>query len=298
MGFTNVSSTTAFLGKATDDVKDQSYFLSNLRQEQLQRCLFPVGDLPKPQVRQLARSHDLANQDRKDSQGICFLGKLKFDDFLKHYLKDSPGDIRYYDRPESTPLLGSVSSQSFSLSHLQIIGRHNGLWYHTIGQRKGLGDPLIPSKLLHHGPFYVLKKNLTSNELFVTNHWEDVDKPRRICYIDQINWIIGLPFLKSIVSDHDLPEKKYCSVSTNQDYRRTVEFPVSVKLRHCPYFVSANISYIYNKFNTGRMPDTAVEAIRIVLLNKDKGIAPGQFAAIYLDDYCIISGVVRHTVDD
>jgi tRNA U34 2-thiouridine synthase MnmA/TrmU len=293
MGFANLSSTTAFLGKAVDDMKDQSYFLSNLKPEQLQRCLFPIGSLPKPKVRQLAKLHDLANQERKDSQGICFLGKLKFDDFLKHYLNDSPGDIRYYDSPKRR-FSASVSS---SLEHLQILGRHNGLWYHTIGQRKGLGDPLIPSNLLHHGPFYVLKKNFTSNELFVTNHWDEVDKPRRICYIDQINWIIGSPSISSVVSNGDVSDKKFY-INPSHDYRRTVEFPVLVKLRHCPYLVPANISYVYKKTITGDVKDVIVEAIRIELLNKDKGIAPGQFAALYLDDYCVVSGVIQHAVDD
>lgn len=117
------------LVRSPDPVKDQSYFLSNLRQDQLQRCIFPIGHLQKHEVRQLAERFNLPTKHRKDSQGICFLGKLKFDDFIAHYLGSQPGPIRSYQTGE-------------------VIGEHKGLWFHTIGQRKGTA-PLDLRSLFH-----------------------------------------------------------------------------------------------------------------------------------------------------
>ena len=100
--------------QAPDPIKDQTYFLSALTQDQLRRVLFPVGLYHKTQVRALAREFDLPNKNRPDSQGLCFLGKVKFDEFLEAYLGHEPGDI--------------VDAHTGD-----IIGRHNGLWFHTVG---------------------------------------------------------------------------------------------------------------------------------------------------------------------
>lgn len=135
-----------------DIVKDQTYFLCNLRQDQLAKALFPIGHLAKPQVRVLAEQFNLPTKTRKDSQGICFLGKLKFDDFIEFYLGKQPGEIRDY-------ITGDL------------IGRHNGLWFHTIGQRKGLGTLLFPGTI-HLGPWFVASKDPSKNTLFVTNNLE------------------------------------------------------------------------------------------------------------------------------
>ena len=106
---------TKRLTRAPDDVKDQSYFLSALTQKQLERVLFPIGDYTKVEVRELAQQFDLPNKSRPDSQGLCFLGKVKFDDFLGAYLGEKPGNI--------------VDAKSGD-----VIGRHRGLWFHTVGQ--------------------------------------------------------------------------------------------------------------------------------------------------------------------
>jgi tRNA-specific 2-thiouridylase len=119
--------------RAPDAVKDQSYFLCALKQEQLQRVLFPIGHLEKHEVRQLAQDYDLPNKNRPDSQGLCFLGKVKFDEFLAAYLGESPGDI--------------IDARTGGK-----IGRHNGVWYHTVGQRKGIGKVLDP-KATAKGPW-------------------------------------------------------------------------------------------------------------------------------------------------
>jgi tRNA-specific 2-thiouridylase len=130
-----------YLKKAPDKVKDQTYFLSSLRQDQLSRTLFPIGHLEKSEVRELAEKYELVTQSRKDSQGICFLGKIKYTDFVKFHLGEKQGDIVELETGEK-------------------LGAHNGVWFYTIGQRQGIG--------LHGGPWYVTGRNLDTNTLFIS----------------------------------------------------------------------------------------------------------------------------------
>lgn len=131
--------------KGLDPNKDQSYFLHAVGGEQIGKTLFPVGELEKPQVRAIAERHGLATAKKKDSTGICFIGERRFSDFLKQYLPAQPGNI------ETTE--GDV------------IGRHMGLMYHTIGQRQGLGIGGL--KDAGEAPWYVLLKDLSRNVLVV-----------------------------------------------------------------------------------------------------------------------------------
>ncbi|MGV8844475.1 MAG: tRNA 2-thiouridine(34) synthase MnmA [Pseudomonas sp.] len=131
--------------KGLDANKDQSYFLHAVGSEQLAKSLFPVGELEKPAVRAIAEKHQLATAKKKDSTGICFIGERRFSDFLKQYLPAQPGNI---ETPEG-----------------QVIGRHQGLMYHTIGQRQGLGIGGL--KNAGEEPWYVLIKDLKRNVLVV-----------------------------------------------------------------------------------------------------------------------------------
>ncbi|MBF7140748.1 MULTISPECIES: tRNA 2-thiouridine(34) synthase MnmA [Pseudomonas] len=131
--------------KGLDPNKDQSYFLHAVGGEQIARTLFPVGELEKPEVRAIADLHGLATAKKKDSTGICFIGERRFSDFLKQYLPAQPGEIK--------TTAGDV------------IGRHHGLMYHTIGQRQGLGIGGLQGA--GDEPWYVLAKDLSTNELIV-----------------------------------------------------------------------------------------------------------------------------------
>jgi len=155
-----------YLRQAVDPVKDQSYFLSHLSQEQLRRCLFPLGPLPKSRVRELAKEMNLATQDRPDSQGICFLGKIKYNDFVKFHLGENPGEIKEWESGK-------------------VLGRHLGLWFHTYGQRKGLR--------LHGGPWFVVDKDLENNVLYVSHHDLLEQTARREFIATDINWLSGEP---------------------------------------------------------------------------------------------------------
>lgn len=131
--------------KAADLEKDQSYFLHALTQAQLSQSLFPIGHLTKTNVRQIAKDLGLINHDKKDSTGICFIGERKFKTFLNDYLKGTPGLIETHDG--------------------EVIGQHDGLIFHTIGQRQGLNIGGSKGKL--DAPWYVLKKDLKRNVLIV-----------------------------------------------------------------------------------------------------------------------------------
>ena len=135
----------SLLLRGLDGNKDQSYFLHAVAGDQLARTLFPVGELEKPEVRRIAEQYELATARKKDSTGICFIGERRFTDFLKRYLPAQPGDI------ETTE--GDV------------IGRHHGLMYHTIGQRQGLGIGGLQGA--SDDPWYVLSKDLERNVLVV-----------------------------------------------------------------------------------------------------------------------------------
>ena len=154
------------LKRAPDPVKDQTYFLSGLHQAQIAHALFPIGHLTKPEVRALARDFDLPNRARKDSQGICFLGKIRYADFIAFHLGDKTGDI--IDRETG-----------------RILGRHRGYYYYTIGQRYGLG--------LGGGPWYVVEKDVANNVIFVSHATRYADASRDRFVVANPNWIAEPP---------------------------------------------------------------------------------------------------------
>lgn len=136
--------------KARDLTKDQSYFLHRLSQAQLGKTLFPLGDLPKTEVRRIARSLHLPNAGKKDSTGICFIGERPFREFLNRYLPAEPGPIK---TPEGL-----------------VIGQHQGLAFYTLGQRKGLGIGGVQGRQRDDGTadaWYTARKDLKNNTLYV-----------------------------------------------------------------------------------------------------------------------------------
>jgi tRNA-5-taurinomethyluridine 2-sulfurtransferase len=150
------------LKRGVDPVKDQTYFLARLSQEQLSRALFPLGGLQKTDVRRLARDLDLPNQDRRDSQGICFLGKIPYREFVRHHLGEREGEI--------------VDADSG-----QVLGQHRGYWFHTIGQRDGLG--------LSHGPWFVQDKDVARNRVYVSHRDRLAVRSRESFEVEALHWI-------------------------------------------------------------------------------------------------------------
>ena len=140
-----LNNSTVFLATAKDPMKDQTDFLSQLSSSQIRKLMFPIGHLMKSEVRALAEQATLPSATRKDSQGICFLGKINYNEFLRRYLGEKEGKI-------------------VELETGRVLGTHHGYWFHTIGQRKGL--------FLSGGPWFVVKKDIEANVLYVSQGYD------------------------------------------------------------------------------------------------------------------------------
>jgi len=161
--------------KAEDGTKDQSYFLYRLNQTQLARTLFPLGALYKREVRRMAEEAGLHVHDKKDSTGICFIGERPFREFLMRYLPVRPGEIRVLDSD-------------------RVIGQHQGLMYHTIGQRKGLligGIKGNQDAAGEHEAWYVAKKDVARNVLYVVQGHDHPALLRERLQATELSWVSG-----------------------------------------------------------------------------------------------------------
>jgi tRNA-specific 2-thiouridylase len=150
--------------RGIDNNKDQTYFLSQVSKEQLSNVLFPVGELTKQEIREIAKKHNLITASKKDSTGICFIGERNFKEFLKNYLPNIPGNI-------------------VNIETNEVLGTHNGLMYYTIGQRRGLNLGGNEDRM------FVVGKNVKENILYVADGDENDYLYSDSCIIDNINFI-------------------------------------------------------------------------------------------------------------
>lgn len=229
---TDIIDGKVYLATAVDPVKDQTDFLARISYDQLSHLMFPIGNLPKAKVREIAIDVKMPNAFRKDSQGICFLGKINYNDFIKRHLGIKKGPI-------------------IELETGKKLGEHNGFWFHTIGQRKGLG--------LSGGPWYVVKKNIHDNVVYVSQGYDTEKQYGNTIHLDEMHFISGNPW------DENMTKIKIC-----------------FKNRHMPQFLPANLV----KLNEN---EYVIESE-----NKVQGIAPGQFAVIYDEQthLCYGSGII------
>jgi tRNA-specific 2-thiouridylase len=194
--------------KGRDQNKDQSYFLCRLNQNQLQKALFPIGDLEKPYVRKRAEEAGLITHDKKDSTGICFIGEQPFRQFLSRYIPADPGKIKTTDG--------------------KTIAEHNGVFYYTLGQRQGLGIGGVRGA--SDAPWYVVQKNIAENELIVA---QDHDHPLLHSHnltASDINWISGA-----------IPETPFHCMAKNR-YRQADQKCIIEKVENGNYSVSFKTS--------------------------------------------------------
>lgn len=149
--------------RGVDKNKDQTYFLCQLTKKQLEKALFPIGDLEKSEVRRIAKEHNLTIANKKDSTGVCFIGERNFKEFLKNYIPATPGNIETLDG--------------------EVVGRHDGIMYYTIGQRKGLGLGGAGDA------WFVLGKDIKRNVLIVGRGGEQEYLYSNRCLVSKMNWI-------------------------------------------------------------------------------------------------------------
>ena len=168
--------------KAKDKNKDQTYFLYTIKQNQLSKIIFPIGNLTKPEVRKLANKFGLQNAEKKDSQGVCFIGQFNMKKFLKMYINPKIGKILAIDGTE--------------------VGEHDGVYYYTIGQRHGLN---IKDG---GGPYYVIKKDVKKNIIYVGGEKDLSVKKTKIINISWINKPKSLPALLDVRTRYRAPLQK------------------------------------------------------------------------------------------
>lgn len=221
-----------YLSTAKDPIKDQTDFLAQIDYLQVSKLMFPIGNLMKSEVRDIALKVNLPSAKRQDSQGICFLGKVNYNDFIRRYLGEKVGTIVEFETGKK-------------------VGVHKGYWFHTVGQRKGLG--------LSGGPWYVIKKDIEANIVFVSKGFEVEAQYGYEFSMGDFHFITDNPFENS------------------KDYS-----DITFKIRHTPEFIKGTISFRDNQFH-------------IASSKKLQGIAPGQFGVIYDSEskICIGSGEIN-----
>jgi len=189
---TTVINGKTWLSTAKDRQKDQTDFLAQLSDLQITKLMFPIGNMLKSEVRTIAETQNLPSAKRKDSQGICFLGKINYNDFIERYMGKRTGKI-------------------IELETGKIVGVHNGYWFHTIGQRKGLG--------LSGGPWFVVRKDVEQNLIYVSNGYDPESQYGKTVDIQDF---------------HFITEDIWGDFSDSKD--------ITFKIRHTPEFTNGRIS--------------------------------------------------------
>lgn len=220
------------LQKGLDANKDQSYFLYTLDENQLSQSLFPLGELKKETVRELAKQAGLKTHTKKDSTGICFIGERKFKTFLNEYLPAKPGNI---ETPEG-----------------KIIGKHDGLMFHTLGQRQGLKIGGV--KNAAESPWYVVAKNLEKNALIVAQGQDHPLLFANVLIADQVHWINGEP--------------------------KTFPIKIKAKTRYRQSDQACEIK---------KISDTNFQ---VIFETPQRAITPGQSVVFYQQEICLGGGII------
>lgn len=222
--------------RGIDNNKDQSYFLYTLSKDQVRQSLFPVGELEKPQVREIAKQLGLATATKKDSTGICFIGERKFSDFLARYLPAQSGVIRTVDG--------------------EVIGKHQGLMYHTLGQRKGLGIGGL--KQADDTPWYVVDKDIENNELIVAQGHNHPALFSDGLIAQQLHWVD-----RQVV---------------------TQPFRCTVKTRYRQQDIACQVSPL------------GEDTIEVLFDQPVAAVTPGQSAVFYQGEVCLGGGIIEQRI--
>ena len=238
--------------------------MCQLNQEQLSKILFPIGDLMKNEVREIARNNHLVTAEKKDSQGLCFVGKVSLPDFLQQKLKKKTGNVieipsssRLFDKKinfvdENDRLLSLTNQIDYSLSDGKIIGKHDGAHYYTIGQRKGLAIGGYKE------PLFVISTNTETNEIFVgegKNHPGLSKKALKVKF-SEVNWVND---------DYNFENIRDLNLKARIRYRQKLQ----------KISVYKHLDYLYVEFE-----------------DFQTAITKGQFLAIYDNSQLIASGVI------
>ena len=248
-----------------DSNKDQSYFLCQLSQAQLAKALFPIGELTKPEVREIAKAQDLITAEKKDSQGLCFIGKVRLPEFLQQQLKPKEGVIvevadtfEIYNK--ALPVFDSKENEleflskkpTYTITDGKLVGKHQGAHYFTKGQRKGLAVGGTVE------PLFVIDTDVTENVIYTGQGKDHPGLYRNVLFVsnEELHWVR---------EDLAIAEGETMAVLARIRYRQALEHATIYKVT----------SGLYVEFE-----------------NKQSAITEGQFVAWYLDDELVGSGVI------
>ncbi|WP_439131220.1 tRNA 2-thiouridine(34) synthase MnmA [Polaribacter sp.] len=248
-----------------DNNKDQSYFLCQLSQEQLAKALFPIGELTKPEVREIAKEADLITAEKKDSQGLCFIGKVRLPEFLQQKLQPKegkivqiPADFKQYTKPTLTfdnkeaELKYFATKYAYNLEDGKVVGKHQGAHYFTKGQRKGLNVGGTKEAL------YVIETDVNENVIYTGEGKNHAGLYRNVLFVanEELHWIR---------EDLELQSGEILAVEARIRYRQKLEKALLYKVD---------------------------EGLYVEFENKQSAIQEGQFVAWYKDEELLGSGVI------
>ena len=255
----SVSDTPAALLRAIDENKDQTYFLYRISNEALEHTLFPIGEMLKPDVKKLAKKHGLHNAYKKESMGVCFVGEVGMKDFLKEYIDIKPGEIREIETEK-------------------VLGYHEGAIFYTIGQRHGLYLSGNKGEINEGLPYYVVKKDLKKNIVYVSKNLNDSHIWTRELRLKDV-------LIRQVVSDDSRPyatneERNERSSARNDGPERArresfEKLAVMVRLRHRAPLIPA-----------------VLDGDTLIFENEIKRPAAGQSAVLYDGEICLGGGII------
>ncbi len=255
------------LRSSPDMLKDQTYFLARLSQEKLKMALFPLGEYTKKEVREIAEKRGLPASKRKDSQGLCFLGKIRYSEFLRSFLKEKEGDLLEYESGK-------------------ILGKHPGFWFYTIGQRHGLR--------LSGGPWNVIDCDPKENRIYISKNYYSPEKKRNRFHIRDLMWF------------SDSPPEGSDSLSLRVKIRHgELSYPCNIqrlKTQKKDWYQDMAKTQIKEPIENqikDQIKDQGDskfkdEIFLVKIEGRDQGTAPGQFAVFYHQDLCIGSGIISN----
>ncbi|WP_028896804.1 tRNA 2-thiouridine(34) synthase MnmA [Prevotella sp. HUN102] len=274
-----------WLCTSPDPVKDQTDFLAQIYDWQLKKAIFPIGHYEKNEVREIAERETLINARRKDSQGICFLGNIDYNEYVRRYLGEQPGDV-------------------IELETGKKIGSHKGLWFHTIGQRKGLG--------FGGGPWFVVKKDVENNVLFVSHGYDPETAYKKDFKVHDLHWLTEKP-QSPLVSNSDDGRNAVAGNHLTEEPLPIADnwIPITFKIRHTPEFHKGYLEFVPNAVTSSSESESVAQVCPeepnstkfagtscaiVHSLSKIHGVAPGQFCVIYDEEHNRCFGSAEITV--